>query len=269
MVVYVTAYTFSPTTRQYKTKRGKIVAASVILGLRDALADATANEAADLTTAYLAGAATLTNWADRFAALLGDAVLAGYLLGRGGSNVVTPADDAKIAGTLAPHLDAAKGFTADLAAADKPLLDDAGAVIDPSTLSVDENGDVVDENGDPVMVDGQALTADGLDALGAAWGGVTALLARAASYGTAAYSGYSTGQSAAWDGAELPEMPPRHPGCACSVAFRVADDGQILGTWTAQASACAVCDSLAGAYQDYETGVYTSPDNAGQESEGA
>jgi hypothetical protein len=259
----MTAFTYDPVTRRYRGPDGKLITLAALIALRDQVATQTGDDATALTTAYLTRSIRLSAWAEQFAALVTDGVTAGYLLGRGGANVVTPADDATLAPVLETQLTAAKGFGAALAESTAiPILDDNGAIVDPENLNVDENGDVVDENGDPVTVNGIEVTESWLEGLGAAYSGVSGLLARAGSYESAAIAGYSAGQSASWDGAELPMMPPAHPSCACSTSFRVADDGQILGSWDAQAGCCVLCSDLDAEYTDYETGVYVTDASA-------
>jgi hypothetical protein len=261
----VTSYTYDPSTHTYRTKRG-CVAAAVILALRNAIADATRDEAASLTTAYLTGKTSIEGWADGFATLIRDAIVAAYLLGRGGSNAATRADDAIIAPVMHEQMNAARGFTAVLAAADKPTLDDNGDPIDPANLSVDENGDVVDENGDPVTVNGEPLTEDGFNALGASWSAMTGLLARAGSYESAAIAGYSAGQSAAWgtDGVDGLDTPPLHPGCRCDGSFSTDADGQVLFSWITadDERVCPECEGMEAQYSDYPTGVYSGDGSA-------
>lgn len=251
----MTGYTYSPKTRQYHDGKGKVVALAVILALRNAIADHARDEARAITAAYLARQATLAEWADAFAALIQDAVIAGYLLGRGGQNAVTAVDDARIAPILRYHLDAAKGFATALDGSDvTPMVDDNGDLIDPGTLSVDENGDVVDENGDPVTVNGVDVTEGDL----AGMAGISGLLARAGSYEAAAIAGYSGGQSAAWGGAGLPEEPPIHDYCRCAVEYDTDTDGQIIANWyTAEDDrVCGRCWNMEEKYSDYPTGVY-------------
>lgn len=257
-------YIWDPTTRQFRDKNGKVVAIAIIIALRNAIADATKDEARAITTAYLAGQETIGGWADGFAALIQDATIAGYILGRGGKNAVTAADDAKLAPILQTQLDAAKGFAPVLAATDKPMVDDNGDVIDPGSLSVDENGNVVDELGDPVMVDGEALTEANLSTVGDAWSGIDGLLSRAGSYEAAAVGGFSGGQSASWGDGSLPDMPPAHSGCRCYVTLDVGDGGQVIGSWLTEDDdrVCPECEGLASEYSDYPTGSYVTDGNA-------
>jgi len=160
------------------------------------------------------------------------------------------------------HLKAARGFGVDLAASGGMLTDQSPMIDGLGDLVIDENGDVIDDTGN-VMLDenGDPISAD---AAGSLLGGVLGLLARAASYDSAAIAGYSSGQGGAW-GAELPEVPPAHQNCQCSTSYTTDADGQILGSWDAQAGACVICVDLDAQYTDYETGVYVTDGAGGDE----
>lgn len=255
----MSGFLWDKAARIYKTARGKAVPSNVITDLRNAIADATKQEASDLTAAFFMRAATLTNWAERFAALIKDSTIAGYLLGAGGANALTPADDARIAAVLGPQLDAAKDFTSVLANASKPILDDTGMPIDPTTLTVDEHGAVVDEAGDPVFVDGQPLMESDLAEIESAWSDITGALARAGSYESGVIAGYSAGQAASWD-VNIPDTPPAHANCRCTAFYDQDGDGQVLFTWltAGDEQVCPICDGLESQYQQWPTGTYAS-----------
>ncbi len=248
------AYTWDPIARQYRSNDGTVIAAAVILALRNAIADGAGSEFVGITTAYLKGDRTLASWADAFAATIVGSAAAGYLLGRGGTNALTPiTDDPRLHALTDYHLKAARGFGVDLAASNvalgdgSPALDENGEVmVDDAGNSVDENGDpILDENGDPISLDDAA----GMAGLG--------LLARAASYDSASLSGYSSGQSSAW-GVDLPETPPAHSRCRCDITYDSDSDGQVIAHWQTAGDerTCQVCIALEAEYSDWPTGVY-------------
>ena len=252
----MTGYTWDAKRRVYVDKRGKVIAAAVIIRLRDAIADHAGEGFVATTADYLKGDITLNDWANRFATLIQDSTIAGYLLGRGGANAVTAIDNHRTSNVLEYHLKAARGFGADLANSDVALTDQSPALDENGDVMTDDNGDVVDENGDPILdSNGDPISADAAASL---LGGALGLLSRAQSYDSAALSGFSAGQGSAW-GVDLPESPPVHSRCRCVVDFTVDPDGQIIANWTTAGDerTCLICIGFASEYSDWPTGVYT------------
>ncbi len=252
----VTAFTFDPVRRVYLDNDGKVIAAAVILALRNAIADGAGSEFVRATTAYLKGDITLASWADAFAATIVGSAAAGYLLGRGGTNALTPiTDDPRLHALTDNHLKAARGFGVALAASNVALGADSPALDENGDIMVDDAGNPVDENGDPILdANGDPVSAD---AAGSLLGGALGLLARAASYDSAALAGYSSGQSSAW-GIDLPETPPAHSRCRCEISYSTDADGQVIANWSTAGDekTCSVCIALEAEYADYPTGVY-------------
>jgi hypothetical protein len=252
----MTGYMYDPVTRQYKDKDGKIIALAIIIALRDAIADDAKAEYEALTTAYLRGELTLTAWADAFAALIRAGSAAGYLLGRGGTNAMTPStDDQRLQDLTDYHLKAARGFGADLAASDVSLGDGSPVLDDNGEIMVDDAGNPVDENGDPILdASGDPITLD--EAAGMSG---RDLISRAGSYESATISGYSGGQGAAW-GVDPPETPPAHGNCRCYSTLDTDSDGQVIFNWLTadDERVCPICEGLAAEYSDWPTGTYDS-----------
>lgn len=85
--------------------------------VRNQLADGLADLLAEIANAFHAGRITLGEWAERFAAAIRQGTVAGWLLGSGGTNAVSPDALARIDALIAHQTPFAEQFVRDLGAA--------------------------------------------------------------------------------------------------------------------------------------------------------
>jgi len=82
--------------------------------VRNQLADGLSDALGEIADAFHAGRMTLTQWAERFAALIRQGTTAGWLLGSGGTNAVTNDVFARIDALIAKQTPFAEQFIRDL-----------------------------------------------------------------------------------------------------------------------------------------------------------
>jgi hypothetical protein len=80
-------------TQRYRHKRtGRLVTEAQLIALRNAMADAYETRLVALVASYVGGEIAKVTWEDRFLTLIVEAASHGYVLGRGGTALMTDAD---------------------------------------------------------------------------------------------------------------------------------------------------------------------------------
>jgi hypothetical protein len=215
-------------SKAYRHKRtNRKVTEAQLVALRNALADAYEARMVNLVADYVAGTIAKVTWEDRFLTLIVEAASHGYVLGRGGTALMTDADWDELAVTVARQTAYGQRFLNELQAA----------------------------------IDAQRGVTP-LQAIKAALEPRTAQ--RAALYGGAAVEGYERGNAAAKSGGASRSRLPVYPAdggtecksrCRCSWSI-VGDNERRMwvARWVTESdeNVCAGCAERGRLYQRVE-----------------
>lgn len=101
----------------YASGKTEPVTQAQLRAVRNQLADGVADLLAEIADAFHAGRLTLLQWAAQFAATIRQGTIAGWLLGSGGTNAVSPDALSRIDTLIAKQTPFAEQFVRDLASA--------------------------------------------------------------------------------------------------------------------------------------------------------
>jgi hypothetical protein len=215
-------------TRRYRhTRTGTLVTEAQLVALRNAMADAYESRMVALVADYVAGTIAKVTWEDRFLTLIVEAASHGYVLGRGGTALMTDADWDELAVVVTRQTAYGQRF-----------LNELQAAIDAQRGTT------------PLQAIKEALEAR--------------TQARAALYGGAAVEGYERGHAAAKGGGASGSRLPCYPAdggtecksrCRCRWSIVGDNERQVwVATWITESDGdvCAGCAERGRLYQRVE-----------------
>lgn len=108
---------------------------AAVMAARDAMADDYAAAFRQLAVLYTGGQLTLDQWRRSFEALVVEAVGHGYTFGRGGIELMTESDWAKVAESVRDQLDFADGFAGDI---ERTVNERMAAIMEESEEAIEQ-----------------------------------------------------------------------------------------------------------------------------------